>query len=118
MAGVGQVGASLAVLLKTRSARLKKVLKAALPVGVLGIGEPLIFGVTLPLGRPFVAACLGGAVISYLKVATLITFGLSGLPLALTIVTGKVAAYLLGWAAAVAAGFIFTWLIGFKDPEE
>ncbi|WP_376775516.1 PTS transporter subunit EIIC [Candidatus Sodalis endolongispinus] len=49
VAGVGQVGASLAVLLKTRSARLKKVLKAALPVGVLGIGEPLIFGVTLPL---------------------------------------------------------------------
>lgn len=122
MAGVGQVGASLAVLLKTRSARLKKVLKAALPVGVLGIGEPLIFCVTLPLGRPFVAACLGGAVggavISYLTVATLITFGLSGLPLALTIVTGKVAAYLLGWAAAVAAGFIFTWLIGFKDPKE
>lgn len=122
MAGVGQVGASLAVLVKTRSARLKKVLKAALPVGVLGIGEPLIFGVTLPLGRPFVAACLGGAVggavISYLKVATLITFGLSGLPLALTIVTGKVAAYLVGWAAAVMAGFIFTWLIGFKDPEE
>ncbi|MEN3258562.1 PTS transporter subunit EIIC [Sodalis endosymbiont of Spalangia cameroni] len=122
MAGVGQVGASFAVLVKTRSARLKKVVRAALPVGLLGIGEPLIFGVTLPLGRPFVAACLGGAVggavISYLKVATLITFGLSGLPLALTIVTGKIAAYLAGWAAAIAAGFIFTWLIGFNDPEE
>lgn len=122
MAGVGQVGASFAVLVKTRSARLKKVIKAALPVGLLGIGEPLIFGVTLPLGRPFVAACLGGAVggavISYLKVAMLITFGLSGLPLALTIVTGKVAAYLAGWAAAITGGFIFTWLIGFNDPEE
>ncbi|WP_376775515.1 hypothetical protein [Candidatus Sodalis endolongispinus] len=46
--------------------------------------------------------------ISYLKVATLITFVLSGLPLALTIVTGKVAAYLVGLAAAVMAGFIFT----------
>ncbi|CAK8740631.1 hypothetical protein SODG_004103 [Sodalis praecaptivus] len=79
MVGVGQVGASFAVLVKTRSARLKKVVRAALPVGLLGIGEPLIFGVTLPLGRPFVAACLGGAVINYLKVATLITFGLSGL---------------------------------------
>ena len=53
MAGVGQVGAAIAVLMKTRNARLKKVIKGALPVGLLGIGEPLIFGVTLPLGKPF-----------------------------------------------------------------
>ena len=35
------------------------MIKGALPVGLLGIGEPLIFGVTLPLGKPFLAACLG-----------------------------------------------------------
>lgn len=122
MAGVGQVGAAIAVLMKTRNARLKKMIKGALPVGLLGIGEPLIFGVTLPLGKPFLAACLGGAVggalISYWKVATVITFGLSGLPLALTIVTGKVVLYLLGYLVAVIAGFLFTWLLGFNDPEE
>ena len=122
MAGVGQVGAAIAVLMKTRNARLKKMIKGALPVGLLGIGEPLIFGVTLPLGKPFLAACLGGAVggalISYWKVATVITFGLSGLPLALTIVTGKVMLYLLGYLVAVIAGFLFTWLLGFNDPEE
>ncbi|MEN5017693.1 PTS transporter subunit EIIC [Erwinia sp. Eh17-17] len=122
MAGVGQVGASLAVLMKTRNARLKKLVKGALPVGILGVGEPLIFGVTLPLGRPFIAACLGGAiggaVISYAKVATLITFGLSGLPLALTIVAGKVVMYLTGWLAAVIGGFLFAWFMGFNDPEE
>ena len=105
MAGVGQVGAAIAVLMKTRNARLKKVIKGALPVGLLGIGEPLIFGVTLPLGKPFLGACLGGAVggalISYWKVATVITFGISGLPLALTIVTGKVMLYLLGYLVAV-----------------
>ncbi|MBV7405127.1 PTS transporter subunit EIIC [Enterobacter sp. ENT03] len=122
MAGVGQVGAAIAVLMKTRNSRLKKLCKGALPVGLLGIGEPLIFGVTLPLGKPFLGACLGGAVggalISYFKVATVITFGISGLPLALTIVTGKVALYLLGYLVAVIAGFIFTWLLGFNDPEE
>lgn len=122
MAGVGQVGAAIAVLMKTRNARLKKVIKGALPVGLLGIGEPLIFGVTLPLGKPFLGACLGGAVggalISYWKVATVITFGISGLPLALTIVTGKVMLYLLGYLVAVIAGFLFTWLLGFTDPEE
>lgn len=122
MAGVGQIGAAIAVLLKTRNARLKKVIKGALPVGLLGVGEPLIFGVTLPLGRPFLGACLGGAVggaaISYFKVATVVTFGISGLPLALTIVTGKVVLYLLGYLLAVAAGFLFTWCLGFNDPEE
>lgn len=122
MAGVGQVGAALAVLMKTRNPRLKKLIKGALPVGLLGIGEPLIFGVTLPLGKPFIGACLGGAVggalISYWKVATVITFGLSGLPLALTIVAGKVMFYLLGFLIAVIAGFLFTWFMGFNDPEE
>ncbi|MBF6635138.1 PTS transporter subunit EIIC [Rouxiella silvae] len=122
MAGVGQVGAAFAVLLKTRNARLKKVIKGALPVGILGIGEPLIFGVTLPLGRPFIAACLGGAVggalICYWKVATVITFGISGLPLALTIISGKVMLYLTGVLITMVAGFIFTWMMGFNDPEE
>ncbi|MGV3345138.1 PTS transporter subunit EIIC [Enterobacteriaceae bacterium LUAb1] len=122
MAGVGQVGAALAVLLKTRNVRLKKLVKSALPVGILGIGEPLIFGVTLPLGRPFIAACLGGAVggamISYAKVTALITFGLSGLPLALTIVSGKALFYLAAWLIAVTFGFLFTWIIGFNDPQE
>jgi PTS system sucrose-specific IIC component len=122
MAGVGQVGAAIAVYMKTRNARLKKVIKGALPVGILGIGEPLIFGVTLPLGRPFIGACLGGAVggalICYWKVATVITFGISGLPLALTIVSGKVMLYLAGILITVLAGFIFTWMMGFNDPEE
>ena len=55
---------------------------------------------------------MGGALISYWKVATVITFGLSGLPLALTIVTGKVMLYLLGYLVAVIAGFLFT---GWQD---
>ncbi|WP_428943785.1 PTS transporter subunit EIIC [Pantoea sp. FN060301] len=122
MAGVGQVGASLAVLLKTRNARLKKLVRGALPVGILGVGEPLIFGVTLPLGKPFIAACLGGAVggavVSSAKVATVITFGISGLPLALTIISGKVMLYLAGWLTAVICGFLFAWFMGFNDPEE
>ncbi|VEA75683.1 PTS system IIBC component [Salmonella enterica subsp. arizonae] len=58
MAGVGQIGAAIAVLMKTRNARLKKVIKGALPVGLLGIGEPLIFGVTLPLGSHLLALAL------------------------------------------------------------
>src|SRR5699024_9448608 len=58
MAGGGQVGAAFAIYLKTKDNRLKKTVSNALPVGILGIGEPLIYGVVLPLGRPFITACL------------------------------------------------------------
>jgi len=121
MAGLGQVGAALAVLQKTHNPRLKTLIKNSLFVGVLGIGEPLIFGVTLPLGRPFVAACLagavGGAMVCYWKVASVITFGISGLPLALTILSGQVLAYLLCAVITIFCGWLFTLLIGFHDPQ-
>lgn len=61
MAGGGQVGATIAVYLKVRDASIRRTIKSALPAGLLGVGEPLIYGVTLPLGRPFITACVGGA---------------------------------------------------------
>ena len=35
------------------------MVRDSIPVGILGIGEPLMYAVTLPLGKPFVTACLG-----------------------------------------------------------
>ncbi|MFJ5834509.1 PTS transporter subunit EIIC [Streptomyces sp. NPDC093089] len=62
MAGAGQVGAAMAVYLKLpRNGSLRRTIRSALPAGFLGVGEPLIYGVSLPLGRPFVTACVGGA---------------------------------------------------------
>ncbi|MEU9301779.1 PTS transporter subunit EIIC [Streptomyces sp. NPDC048269] len=62
MAGAGQVGAALAVYYRLpRNRSLRTTIKSALPAGFLGVGEPLIYGVSLPLGRPFVTACVGGA---------------------------------------------------------
>ncbi|BDH15662.1 PTS transporter subunit EIIC [Streptomyces hygroscopicus] len=62
MAGAGQVGAALAVYLRLpRNRSIRTTIKSALPAGFLGVGEPLIYGVSLPLGRPFITACLGGA---------------------------------------------------------
>lgn len=62
MAGAGQVGASIAIYLKARrtdNQRLQKVIAGALPAGFLGVGEPLIYGVTLPMFKPFITAGLG-----------------------------------------------------------
>ncbi|MGW8332185.1 PTS transporter subunit EIIC [Streptomyces sp. NPDC055897] len=62
MAGAGQVGCAMAVYLRAkRNEPLRTTIKSALPAGFLGVGEPLIYGVSLPLGRPFVTACAGGA---------------------------------------------------------
>ena len=121
MAGAGQVGASVAVLVRTRNAKLRNIIKNALPVGFLGIGEPLIFGVTLPLGRPFVTACLGaaagGAFQASLQIQS-IAMGVSGLPLAFLIQSDQIGLYLVGLGIAYVAGFMFTWVAGFDDPVE
>lgn len=121
MAGAGQVGASLAVLVRTRNEKLRNIIKNALPVGFLGIGEPLIFGVTLPLGRPFVTACLGaaagGAFQASMQINS-IAMGVSGLPLAFLIRSDQIGLYLVGLGIAYIAGFVFTWIAGFEDPGD
>lgn len=62
MAGAGQVGAAVAIYYRLRrNSSIRKTIRSALPAGVLGVGEPLIYGVSLPLGRPFITACIGGA---------------------------------------------------------
>ncbi|WP_030861675.1 PTS transporter subunit EIIC [Streptomyces sp. NRRL S-37] len=62
MAGAGQVGAAIAVYCRLpHNTSVRTTVKSALWPGLLGVGEPLIYGVSLPLGRPFVTACAGGA---------------------------------------------------------
>jgi PTS system sucrose-specific IIC component len=119
MAGCGQVGAALAVYCKTKNAALKKTVAVALPIGIMGVGEPLIYGVTFPLGKPFIGACIGGAcggVVQAIFVVGAFTMGISGLPLVAS--TDKMVIYLAGLLVAYVAGFIATWLLGFDDPEE
>lgn len=120
-AGMAQVGATIAVVRKTKNERLKKVAKNGLVPGFLGIGEPLIYGVTLPLGKPFIGACLGaavgGATMAIFKVGA-VALGVSGLPLALLIADGKILVFLIGVLVSYAAGYFFTTMLGFEDPVE
>lgn len=119
MAGAGQVGAAFAVYRKTKNQRLKKIIRNGLPVGILGIGEPLMWGCTIPLGKPFIASCIGGAVggsvQALLRVAAKVP-ELSGIPLAF--ITTKFPLYFVGLFVAYAAGFILCSLMGWQDPAE
>ena len=115
MAGAGQVGASIAVYFKTKNKFLKKTIASALPVGMMGVGEPLIYGVTFPLFKPFIGACIGGAFGGAIQAAFAVgaaTLGISGLPLAAT--TNNISVYFLGLITAYIVGFIATW----HDPAE
>jgi len=118
MGGAGQVGAAFAIYMKTKKASLKRAIGGGLPSGMLGIGEPLIFGVTLPLGRPFLTACLGagvgGAFQAQFGIATS-SIGVSGLPLTFLVHPNQIALFLAGLFISYIAGFIFTYLFGFKD---
>ncbi|WP_315078135.1 PTS transporter subunit EIIC [uncultured Clostridium sp.] len=56
-----QTGASLAVALKTKSPKMKTLAYSATISGFLGITEPIIYGVTLPLKKPFIMGLIGAA---------------------------------------------------------
>lgn len=118
MAGAGQVGAAMAIWVKTKSKRLKKIISGALPVGFLGIGEPLLYGVTLPLGRPFITACLGasiGGAYQALMGTGAINIGVSGISLTPLIADGQYIHYIIGLILGYIGGFVLTYLFGFKE---
>ncbi len=128
MAGAGQVGAALALLGKAKRVGNKKlcsVIRGAVPAGFLGVGEPLIYGVTLPMGRPFITAGLGagfgGAFVMLTQVAST-TWGPSGLIGVFVMTAGKggplssMIYYLIGLAIAYVMSYIIT-KVAIKDTE-
>lgn len=117
MAGAGQVGAALALWVRCKkNTTLRNAIKGALPVGFLGIGEPLIYGVTLPLGRPFFTACIGGgiggAVIGGIGHIGATAIGPSGISLLPLISDHMYLGYIAGLIAAYIGGFLFTFFLG------
>ncbi len=59
---MGQIGAALGVLLRSRDARQKVLAGSSVTAGIFGITEPAVYGVNLPLRRPFIFGCVAGAI--------------------------------------------------------
>ncbi|WP_070963163.1 PTS transporter subunit EIIC [Vibrio sonorensis] len=122
MGGMGQVGAAAYVYLRSKNERLRKTITGALPVGILGVGEPLLFGVSLPLGKTFVAGCIGGfaggAVMAAFKVGIIIPFGTAGLSLIPLVGEGQILSFLIAVLSAWGVGFLASMILGFTDPVE
>ncbi len=122
MAGAGQVGASIAIYLiskKVGNHRMKQIIAGALPAGILGIGEPLIYGVTLPLGKPFITAGLGagfgGAYVMMTQVMAN-AWGPSGLVAVPLMEADKMVHYVIGIFISYIGGFVITRLF-IKDGD-
>jgi len=120
MAGAGQVGAALAIAFKARrmgNMRICRIINGALPAAVLGVGEPLIYGVTLPMGKPFMTAGIGagfgGAFVMLMEVAST-TWGPSGILGVFVMTEGprgaalSIACYVIGLIISCVAAFLIT----------
>ncbi len=123
MGGAGQVGAAIAIYLmakKVGNNRMKGIITGALPAGFLGVGEPLIYGVTLPMGKPFITAGIGagfgGAYVMLTQVMAN-AWGPSGL-VAIPMMQGTsgMLNFLIGLVVAYIGGFVVTKLF-IKDSD-
>ena len=116
-----QAGATLAVGVKTKDAKLKALaFPAALSAG-LGITEPAIFGVNLRFGKPFVlglaAGACGGWLASIFNLAGT-GFGITIIPGTLLYLNGQVLKYVIMVLATTALAFVLTYMFGYEDDTK
>ncbi len=120
MAGGGQVGAGLALYVKIRNQKLKRMIRDSISVGILGVAEPMMYAVTLPLGRPFLTACIGsgfgGALASIFHLGA-VSQGVSGVFGVLIVQPGQQIQYLLAMLAAYIGGFVCTYFFGVDEER-
>jgi len=119
-----QTGAAFGVMLKTKNKKLKTLAGSATLSALFGITEPAVYGVTLPLKRPFIAGIIGGAVGGAIIGQGGTEAFASGAPglLTLPIFYGPggqgFPALIIGISASFLISATLAYLLGFKDPVE
>ncbi|MEF3102587.1 PTS beta-glucoside transporter subunit IIABC [Enterobacter sp. 10-1] len=120
---MAQSGAALGVFLRTRDIKLKGIAGSAFPAGIFGITEPAIYGVNLPLRRPFILGCVGGALgggIAGYFGTTQYSFGLPSIFTFTQIIPASgvditVWGGIIGTVVAFGFSSLATWLFGVKQ---
>ena len=111
MNNVAQGAAVLAVLLTTKNEKMKSTAAASGVSALLGITEPAMFGITLRLRYPFIAAIIGSALGSAylaLRKVLAIALGAAGLPGIISIRPESWVDFIIGLVTAMASAFILT----------
>lgn len=115
---IAQGGAVLGYLVRNlKDAKAKELCIPSFISVLFGITEPALFGVNLRYRYPIIGGCLGGAVggaIVYFTDLAALGFGTTVVPgIALADPTNNgYVSYIIAHVAAVAAGFIFAFLLG------
>ncbi|HDT9348529.1 TPA: PTS glucose transporter subunit IIA [Listeria monocytogenes] len=126
-ASFAQIGAVLAVFFKSRNKKIKSLSIPAFISGIFGVTEPAIYGVTLPLKKPFIMSCIaggiGGGIIGFAGSQTYIMGGLGifGLPNFFkpgSGISGEFWWVVIAIVISFILGFILTYVVGFKDPAD
>lgn len=120
---LAQSAAMLAVALRSHSAKRREVAAPAAFSGFLaGVTEPGIYGVNLPLKKPFYFGIAGGAVggaivgIGGSAASAFVFPSLIGLPAFTSI--GSFAILLLGTGVAIAIAFLLTFFFGPRETPD
>ena len=113
-----QTATVLAVYLKSKDEKLKKVALPAVISGLFGITETAIYGVTLPKKKPFVISCLAsavsGAIMGALGVKRYSMGGLGIFALATYLNPETQSFYDVGWSiVAILVGMVVSFAITF-----
>lgn len=117
---LSQAGAVFGVFLKSKNAQLKALAGSSTLSAVFGITEPTIYGVTLKLKKPFIYACISGAIGGAIIAAggsRAVSFSLPGL-LALPTYfgTGFVWA-VIGILVAFVLAAVLVLVLGYEEPD-
>lgn len=118
-----QTATVLAVYLKSKDEKLKKIALPAFISGIFGITEPCIYGVTLPKKKPFVISCLAsavsGAIMGALGVKRYAMGGLGVFALATYLNPETQSFYDVGWSiVAILVGMAVSFVITFVTYKD
>ena len=120
---IAQGAATLCVALKTKNKDLKQLASSAGFTALLGITEPSLYGVTLKLKRPLIAAMIGGgcagiyAGLSGVVRYAFVSPGLAALPAFIGENPMNIVHALITCLIAIVVTFALTWVLGFDDPQ-
>ncbi|MBN3042111.1 PTS glucose transporter subunit IIA [Pectobacterium brasiliense] len=121
---IAQGAATLCVAFKTKNKNLKQLASSAGFTALLGITEPSLYGVTLKLKKPLIAAMIGGGCAGiYAGLAGLVRYafvspGLAALPAFIGENPMNIVHALITCAIAIVVTFALTWVMGFDDPVD
>lgn len=125
-ASFAQIGAVLAVYIKTKDKKLKSLCIPSFISGIFGVTEPAIYGVTLPSKKPFILSCIassiGGGILGFMgtKLYMLGGLGIFGIPSYINKQVGIDNGFIGAIIAIIVAfvfGFLLVLLVGFKDDN-